>query len=510
MKKARKLSSFPSRILVVTCLVFAFAGRSGAYDVPDFQHGLFDPDGLFLEGNLRDSLLEALAAVASNYPGNPRVDEDLCEKALAIALRIDPLHFHSRAAHEAHARGREPKPTSFFSEPAGVVELLWKNGLEFSAPDSEPERRRLGPHLMEISLLLHPELPRERIVTFLRLAGGDLSWGDAVVTQPENPSIARAAHLADLAANRAMGRPNGGPGAQGSESRTDERARNAKAVPGRVEVPFVAPLLSRNDAAAAGVARLLIRDPEPVEEELFALRSPDDDPSWANQMQIEPDVEGIPPAGLGIVRSIVRDLHPVWPMRKIGEVAFLTGVELETPRALLQADLSLAGTLLAHAALDGRPIASRVAFAGGLPEGATTSDVFVTGGDNAADLVAAGAACEERFLVLAQDAETTLSQWVIETDGLDSLIDPQLLSVTTLNDLFLFAFEEDRAKRDEAGDAFDEITAVATSGRMSLPELARNEKVRERLEAIVAAYPRHLSSRIMLAYGERRANGTEN
>jgi len=168
MKKARKLSSFPSRILVVTCLVFAFAGRSGAYDVPDFQHGLFDPDGLFLEGNLRDSLLEALAAVASNYPGNPRVDEDLCEKALAIALRIDPLHFHSRAAHEAHARGREPKPTSFFSEPAGVVELLWKNGLEFSAPDSEPERRRLGPHLMEISLLLHPELPRERRVSRAR------------------------------------------------------------------------------------------------------------------------------------------------------------------------------------------------------------------------------------------------------------------------------------------------------------------------------------------------------
>jgi hypothetical protein len=53
-------------------------------------------------------------------------------------------------------------------------------------------------------------------------------------------------------------------------------------------------------------------------------------------------------------------------------------------------------------------------------------------------------------------------------------------------------------RRNVSGE-FKKIQAVQS--QMSLVALSKNAKVRERLEKIVADYPRHLSARVMLAFG---------
>lgn len=198
MKFRRPTSHRFASGLVVLLLGFLLnAGSVSGYDSPDFVTRVFSGDGIYLPDDQKTSLLEALAAIASNFPNNQKVDDDLKEKAIALALRIDPLHYHSRLAQRALAKGEMPKPTSFFDSLSSISETLWTIATRFSTPPLEPEQYILAHYLMEISLLTHPEPPSARLEVFATDTDPrDLQWDKFVKLAPKpNGSTALAKFL---------------------------------------------------------------------------------------------------------------------------------------------------------------------------------------------------------------------------------------------------------------------------------------------------------------------------
>gem|GEM_PF-6659868 len=182
----------PISLITVLLLVSFCAAGSWvfSYDSPDFDYELFSPDGLLLEKNDRNSLLQALAALASNFPDNKQIDSDLKEKALALALKIDPLHQTSRMAHDALMKGKKPPKTAYFTKVSAISQELWSVAEKMLAGSPEPEAAKLAPWLMDLSLTLYPTPPPDHLKQFAKLTNFQLlPWQKFVTLQPkENPS----------------------------------------------------------------------------------------------------------------------------------------------------------------------------------------------------------------------------------------------------------------------------------------------------------------------------------
>src|SRR5690606_30882639 len=123
---------------LVAPLVFAATTPLGAYDSPDFTADLFSADGIFLAADERADLLGALAALASNFPDHRRIDDGLREKALALALRLDPFDPRARAAHRELLLGAPPKAVPSFESPGSVAKALWASGKRLVEPPLDP------------------------------------------------------------------------------------------------------------------------------------------------------------------------------------------------------------------------------------------------------------------------------------------------------------------------------------------------------------------------------------
>ena len=129
-----------------------------AYDAPRLEESLFDPDALFIKDRDKEILVEALNAVAGNFSDSKLIDDDLREKALALALQIDPLNINARNTHRALLNGRPPVKSAYFVESVSEVsERLWN--ISDLLAQGEPEARKLALYLKELSLVLHPKPP---------------------------------------------------------------------------------------------------------------------------------------------------------------------------------------------------------------------------------------------------------------------------------------------------------------------------------------------------------------
>jgi len=481
-----------------------------AYDAPDFSSDVFSPDGIFLPDDQKTSLLEALAAIASNFPENNRVDDDLREKALALSLRLDPLHYESRIAHRELLKGQKPKPTPYFDSLSAVSETLWTIANRLSAPPLEPEQQRLAPFLMELSLVTHPEPPDVRLKAFIVASEGKaLPWNRFTTLQPsENRSTTRALFLRQEAITLQNEKK--------PEKRSDsEKPAPMKPVNDSPADPPVRPSTRPVPMEPISVSVASIRLVEAIEDsELMAgtisltIRSPANglERNWlaeqtggASAIPLLPSEEGLPLEELAVPSALVTARAWTWPARALGEVSFTPNTRPPGPRRIISARGLLPSVILIESALKKAPINEEMIIAGGLDS--ATLAPLLPGGILATTEVAASMG--RKYLLVPAAAMEELMAYLTKSGKLGILFTTELVSYADVAALITRATSPTDAALAGASVVFREIEAVSGPGRMTLAELARNAKVQERLQSILTTCPDHLSARAMLEFGRR-------
>ncbi|MFV1995649.1 MAG: hypothetical protein ACC661_09450, partial [Verrucomicrobiales bacterium] len=159
----------PSVFLPLLAGLLALAGIPGNaraeanYREPDFVTEIFELDALSLPGDERRELVAALTAIACNFPGaSSPVDNELREKALAIALRLDSMDPAARQANDSLIAGLPPPPLDIFPKREVVADALWRVATRLERDKAEPEDARLVPYLVDLALAVDPEGARRR------------------------------------------------------------------------------------------------------------------------------------------------------------------------------------------------------------------------------------------------------------------------------------------------------------------------------------------------------------
>lgn len=505
---------------MIAALAFPFVGVS-AYEAPDPGKPLFSADGIFLSADERSSLLEALAAIASNFSGNPRVDDDLREKALAIALTLDPLHHHSRAAHQELLIGAMPKPTSFFNSLASVSETLWSLGTLLAEPPHDPEEKRLSPLLLELSLLTHPEPPADRLAAFARLTGRNAPvWEPAVKLQRDRyRSTERAHDLFREALDRyreerreaALATKGTGPGPASvamvpgvpstppnpDGTKPPRPSPRTEIEPVVTSLPAVCQVAAVASAPVAGTVTLTLRSPRnSFERDWLASHAPGMFPLIGSE-------EDIPLNEFELPLSALPERAKAWPEGAIGEVRFAPLSQPPGPRRLLRAQPLLPTLVLLESALAGSTISPAYALVGDL---GPASLLLVPPPDLSAAIETAASLGKTYLLVPAATLEELVTRAQV-TEDLGFLFRSDLISCEDTAAVIARLNTPVDPSLEAAAAVFDEIEAVSKredpAQRMTLADLARNSAAQEKLRAILATYPDHLSARVMLEFGTR-------
>ncbi len=491
-------------------------GPLRAYDAPDLERPLVEVDALTLEAEPRTTLVEALCAIASNFPDSALIDDDLREKALALALQLDPFSANARNTHRALLAGRTPDPTRFFDESVSEVsEVLWRTASGMIG--EEPEDRRLALYLMEVSLLVHPSPPPGRVAEYGELSDfSGQSWNGTVELQPAvNPSnrklrnlfvalerrggagdrdMAPADRPRDAAAPDPKVPPVSPPPPTPAESGVELRREEA-------ELLFVALVLGparvRQDF---GRAYLLVSPAGEADAEAFtAPETSGPAAARARQMKWIPAEDGVQVDGLDRGEQLLRLKRSALPEMRFATFGFDPEVAFPAASRLLRTDLSLASAMLVESAITGQTFVEDVVFAGIVPRFQGDGTFLPTAGK---DILRAIAAAEDSglpFLAIPDSHVDEMIEFVITTRRLEPLFEAQIIGYSSWDELLQIAFGADREARLRAGQAFREIAAVRE--KMTLVDLAKNAKVQERLEGILSVYPRHLSAKVMLAFG---------
>lgn len=509
----------PGSLLLAAALAasapFVVPSATLAFEAPDFRTRLFDADGVFLAEDDRSSVLEALAAITSNFPDQPMVDDDLRQKALALALQLDPLHYHSRLALKELLKGESPSPTSSFKDLASVSETLWSVGRRLAEPPADPEERRLAPLLLELSLVVHPNPPEERLVAFAEASGGKpVPWGQTVSLRDDSRSTSRALFLQrearDLPRER---KPSStAPSTTMATTETSPQRPENTATPDPSSSPDLPPRPGREmfeplvaalpavqwvegieSGPVAGIVSLTLRPPRNSRErEWFATET-----ESGNALPTLPSDEEVPITEPIAPPALVASRGWKWPALGLGEMRFSATGELPGPRRLLRTRATLPFALLYESLASGRPVGEAFALAGDLD--AETLEIHPRG--DVVSVVESSTGLGKPYLLLPHTVLEPLVEELQRTDRLELLFPVELVSYTdweTAAERMLSAPDPALAS---ASGIFDEIEAA--SARLPLPELARNPAAQERLEALLTAYPDHLSGRAMLEYGRR-------
>lgn len=483
----------------------------------DFDARLFDADGIFLSEKTRADLLGALAALAANFPGEARIDDDLRAKALALALRLDPLHPASRSAFRARARGTRPDPVVGVEDLASLSEPLWVAASELSARPLDPEGRRLAPYLIELSLLVDPDPPEERLVA-LGLAGSEkaVAWSPAVVLKQERVSTARAIALhreaAELAreAKRkpktdvATTNPGGKampPDSAGAADSPDAAGSSVPAPrPGReVFDPVEASLFAilrvegAESVLAAGRVSVTLRPATNARErEWFAEQA-----SAGSPLPLLPSNEDLPLYEPLLPSALADERKWEWPRPGLGEVRFAPSGDLPGPRRLYTAKASLPTAVLIESIVSDRPPNDDYALVADLDP----DTLEFRSGTDPVSLIDAGAATGKPYLLVPHTLLDPLVEHLQRTDELELLFRSELVGFADFDGMVARLLSSGEESLAAASETFKAIEAA--SSRMPLPSLARNEAARQRLESLLADFPDHLSARAMLEYASR-------
>lgn len=507
-------------LLLWAVFLLAAPARAAAYDSPDFDAPVFSGDGIFLPEDQKTSLLEALAAIASNFSTSNRIDDDLREKALGIALRIDPMHYHSRLAHRALANGELPAATTYFDSLSVVSETLWTIANQLASPPLEPEHRRLAPYLMELSLLTHPEPTDERLAAFADAVGGkNLPWEKFVTLQPDdNRSTDRARFFrqegvtilaqqekkenrpdrpdrSDRPAADTMAGSTGTPGAT-EASDAPAPGRPEPIEPIIVSLNTVRQIEAIESKPVAGMVKLTMRSPAGrAERELLEQQVA----TGTMPVPLIASDDDIPVEGLEIPAAFAATRAWTWPAGTLGEVAFTAAVQPPGPRRLIRTRVFLPGVVLVDSILRKVPINEQMILSGELDPAtmqiSLPAEVLPT-------IEAAASGMKGKYLLVPASASEDLIGYLVKSGQLEILFHNEIISYTTLDEAITFATTPTPEALSAATVIFREIEAVAER-IMPLTDLARNAKVTERLETILAGMPGHLSARAMLEFGRR-------
>ncbi len=511
----RILSKFLFEIRFIHLLLLMGFGAVIAYDSPVFDHRIVDTDALHIPKQELETIVEMLNAVACNFPKSSLIDEDLREKALALALNLDPLNVSSRNAHHELLAGRTPPETSLFkSSVSEISERLWVEAEKMAGKNGQPESRLLSGYLAELSLVLHPEPPMDRVKQYARQIDWEPRlWNRFLKLQPEkNPSGLKLKTLFEMA-QKPVKEPSPKRVAVQAEMPPEKPIRpHRPIVPAKVsaepvsevklnklEMPFVAQIQGMvQTLTLGGVASLEIKDTKVGDGDLLEGVEVEKT-SRQNQMRLIPNPDGNLAKGLDIAEQLVKRTHPEWPDQMVAEFGFASEFPPQIPRRMARVDASLVASLLLVGAFEGREPVPGVAVVGSISDLSDTPQSIFSPGESLPDVLDQARAIKAEFILLPEAIYQDLVKGAIKTRALEHLFDPELIGYSDWNELKNLAFGEGSEARVIASGEFKKIQAVQS--QMSLVALSKNAKVRERLEKIVADYPNHLSARVMLAFG---------
>lgn len=504
-------------VLFASAVLFVEVAPLRAYDPPQIGPGLFSADGIFLAPEDRSSLLEALAAIGSNFPANSRVDDDLREKSLALALRLDPLHFNSRVAYRELAKGGTPPTTSFFDSLASVSETLWTIGTRLAAPPLDPEEQRLAAYLFELSLLTHPEPPTDRLATFAAVCHRDApEWEPAVNLQRDgNRSTDRAhglfhealEHLREQRRVAALARRTEPttPAVPVTTATPLPATDGTPPRPPRMALPEIEPII----LSVATVREVTGVESRPIGGTLsLTLRSPVNglertlvQDTTSPNLPVIPSEDNLPLKDFALPKAALKG--QTWTEGALAEVAFTPYVTPDGPRRLLEADGALPALVLALCATAKSPVSEQFALLGELD--ATGMRVGMNG-DALATLAAASTTNRPYLLVPASISESLVS-YLQKSNRLEILFQSELIAYTDAADAATRLGAISDPGLTSASAVFNEIREVSLrtdpATRVALQDLARIPSAQEKLRGILASYPAHLSAWAMLEYGTR-------
>ena len=503
-------------VLLGLAFLFLAGGVARAYDPPEIGPGLFSADGVFLNQEDRSSLLEALAAIGSNFSGNAGVDDDLREKSLALALRLDPLHGHSRVAHRELAKGATPPPTDFFDTLASVSETLWTIGNRLAGPPLDPEERRLARYLLELSLLTRPEPPADRLETFADVCDGQApEWETAVRLQRDtNRSTERAflfresgerirekrretavAMRADPPGGAATSvAPAAGPGKP--PARPPRPADRPQIEPVTVSLATVRQVVGVEASPVAGSVSLTLRGPaNSVERERLQ------ESAASSTLPLIPSAEDLILNAFSLPTTALPGRS--WTAGAVGEVRFTPAVEPPGPRRLLRADALLPAFVLAESVLSKNPVNADFVLLGEVSP--DTLQIEMPG--DALSSFAAAAALGRPYVLVPAKVGESLVAYLQKSNQLELLFHTELIAYTDAIDVRSRLTTPTDPALISASAIFKEIREVSLrpdpATRVALPDLAKIPSAQGKLRDILAGFPAHLSAWAMLEYGTR-------
>lgn len=535
------MKSRPSPVFALAAVFAAgllVPGTGRGYDSPNFDVKPFSPDGIFLTASERQSLLEALTSLAVNFPSSRQLDDDLREKAIGLALQIDPLHFSARRAHDAFVRGETPEKTRYFDSLNAVSEALWRTASTLLRAPVEPDEAELAPYLMELSLLVDPDPPTDRLESFALHSGGrNPGWNRFLELQPSEEKSTRQAQLLLVESNELLAASLRKARTEEDETDSSDRPPDAVAMqgdsdgpgdpapddpnpdddsppdPDTVPTPDSEPSMEREDfepftARLPGIHTIRSVEEKPIYGEtrlrlqapIFATDPSDTPPAPAADdafLPLRDSGRGIPLAGLEMPRSVLENDDREWPDNAVGVVSFETDQVLPGPRRLSSVSARLPLLVLLEIAVGDAERNEDFLLFGDAP---TSGEAPSIGGDIASLWDALPARTPDYLLVPEQILEDLIRE-IQTTDDLTPLFADEWISYDSESEAVSRLTNPTPDSLLEASTAFREIEAV--SERMSLVDLARNAKVQERLAGILETCPDHLSARAMLEYGTR-------
>lgn len=493
--------------LLLLGFLVGVTGTARAFQTPNFEVDLFSRDGLFLPAEERDSLLSALTALAVNFSDDEKVDDHLREKALALALRIAPLHHGARKALLQLNQGITPEATTFFETLSSLSEVLWITGMHLLEPPLNPDGKQLAPYLLELSLLTRPQPPQDRLAQFGFVCGASPpDWkGSVSLEEKRNPSIAQLARLFDrsqkiaaasqrkveIAAARAQAKAVSARPASPSDADTPGMLPGIPTDPIRpisTTLPSVVQTASSPSNMVQGIFTLIIRQPVTMpERRMVYTQLP------LTELPLVASTDGFPMNVPAITTTFATEHNWNWPAAAVGELRFEAAANREP---LLDPPL-LPTLILIESALSEKPINEVYSLIGQLDP--NTFAIVIP--PNPVGQIVKAREREKPFLLVPDAILDALVEHLQRTEELEILFHPEMIAYSDFTEAMTRMTSPTDPGLADASTAFAEMEEA--SSRLPLPDLARHQSAQEKLQALLAAYPAHLSARAMLEFGSR-------
>ena len=474
----RSLPPIPVYLLVVLGTGGMLCAEEDDYAAPDFSKKLFAVESTLLTRENRGELADLLAGLAF-HPSYIEVPTPLREKAIALALNIDPVHREARRAHKDLLDEKGPTP---FEEGSAmtvseIAAALVKAAQELGSGDLSKDEAILRAYLLAVAMEADPEGIENGRALFREAvrAAGISGWKEAVTIREgeENlfPSLDEPAP--------SPGNP--APGEDGGIA---------------AEIRALGFALAESNAHALSIRRSGKRgDRSSVTKfsPLHATVELRDALDRGPQLRLGEVVFGANGRGFRpqSVMALVRARHPTWPARADVVVDF-ENRDFGLPGRLAELPVALA----VDALMSGDEPASNVIAMGALERDGTLGPSA-----NYADVLSSiPSAADAFFLVIPKDAERDLVDFALE-GKLDFLVEKQVFLAGSLKEAALLASADPGKNLQRARLEFGQVQDALEDGVDV--EALKSESVQSRLQNVIALAPGHASADILLRVADQ-------